>query len=61
MGPGRHLTLPDDWGKWAAAMARTTWDHTVVHAMTNWDIHDDSLTTEGHTITPLGNQCPAAD
>ena len=28
--------------------------------MSNWDIHDDSLLTEGHTITnPLGTQCPA--
>ena len=59
-GLGDHLTLPDDWGKWAAVMARSTSDHNVVDAMTNWDIHDDSLATEGHTITtPLGSQCPA--
>ena len=41
-------------------MARSTSDHTIADAMTNWDIHDDSLATEGHTITdPLGSQCPA--
>ena len=30
--------------------ARPT-DHNAADAMTNWDIHDDSLPTEGHTIT----------
>ena len=52
-GLGDHLTLPDDWGKWAAVgralVDRSTSD--VRLAMTNWDIHDDSLTTEGHIIT----------
>ena len=59
-GLGDHLTLPDDWGKWAAAAARSTDDNDRPPAITNWDNHDDSLTTEGHTITaPLGTQCPA--
>ncbi len=59
-GLGSSLTLPDDWGKWAAAAATSTTDHDFAHAMSNWDIHDDSLLTEGHTITyPLGSQCPA--
>ena len=59
-GLGSSLTLPDDWGKWAAAAATSTTDHDFAHAMSNWDIHDDSLLTEGHTITyPLGTQCPA--
>ena len=58
-GLGDHLTLPDDWGRWAAVTARSTADNNVVEAMTNWDIHDDSLTTEGHTITnPLGKPVP---
>ena len=52
--------MPDDWGKWAAVAATSTTDHDFAHAMSNWDIHDDSLLTEGHTITyPLGTQCPA--
>ena len=59
-GLGSSLTLPDDWGKWAAVAATSTTDHDFAHAMSNWDIHDDSLLTEGHTITyPLGTQCPA--
>ena len=59
-GLGSSLTLPDDWGKWAAAAATSTTDHDFAHAMSNWDIHDDSLLTEGHTLTnPIGTQCPA--
>ena len=63
-GLGDHLTMPDDWAKWAAVMARSTVDHGAASdpagAMSNWDIHDDSLLTEGHVITnPLGTQCPA--
>jgi len=58
-GLGPSLTLPDDWGKWAAVAALSNGDKDVAKAMSNWDIHDDSLTTEGHTITkPLGTQCP---
>jgi hypothetical protein len=58
-GLGKELTLPDDWAKWAAVAATSQTDHTFAQAMSNWDIHDDSLTTEGHTITsPLGTQCP---
>ncbi len=33
--------------------ARSTADGDGVKAMTNWDIHDDSLLTEGHTISRL--------
>jgi hypothetical protein len=59
-GLGKELTLPDDWGKWAAVAATSKVDKDVAKAMSNWDIHDDSLTTEGHTITsPIGTQCPA--
>jgi hypothetical protein len=58
-GLGAFLTLPDDWGRWAAVMARSTGDKNIVDAMTNWDIHDNSATDEGHVITtPLGTQCP---
>ena len=40
-------------------MARSTGDQNIVDAMTNWDIHDNSATDEGHAITsPLGTQCP---
>ena len=56
-GLGDHLVLPDDWGRWAAAVARTTWDSDPLKAMSSWDIHDDSLTTEGHVKT-YGKQCP---
>jgi hypothetical protein len=59
-GLGDHLTMPDDWGKWAAVMARSTTDATTAGALTNWDIHDDSLLTEGHLITG-GTQCAAID
>ena len=34
--------------------------HTTADAMTNWDIHDDSLTTEGHVKTG-GQQCDVVD
>jgi hypothetical protein len=57
---GDHLTLPDDWGRWAAVMARSTTDATTAGALTNWDIHDDSLLTEGHLDTD-GVQCAAVD
>jgi len=59
-GLGDHLTMPDDWAKWAAVMARSTADFNVAGAMTNWDIHDDSLLTEGHLKTG-GTQCVLAD
>ncbi len=51
-----HLTLPDDWGKWAAAAATSTIDHPgSIGAISNWDNHDDSAMTEGHVIYP--GQC----
>jgi hypothetical protein len=55
-GLGDHLTLPDDWGKWAAVAATSTDDHPLsVGAISNWDDHDDSALTEGHVIFP--GQC----
>jgi hypothetical protein len=54
-GLGESLTMPDDWAKWAAVAARTTTQSDPLKAMSNWDIHDDSLLTEGHTIWP--GQC----
>jgi hypothetical protein len=69
---GDHITLPDDWAKLAAVAAACTavpeidpfgnspTCHTAADAMTNWDIHDNSLPTEGHVKT-LGTQCVLAD
>jgi hypothetical protein len=63
-GLGNQLIMPDDWAKWAAVMARSTTDHGAANdpngAMSNWDIHDDSLATEGHVKTG-GVQCLLAD
>jgi hypothetical protein len=59
-GLGDHLTMPDDWGKWAAVMARSTIDASAATAMSNWDIHDDSALTEGHVFTN-GKQCALVD
>ena len=52
-GLGDHLTLPDDWGRWAAVAARSTTDQSdPLKAMTNWDIHDDSLHDRGSRHRP---------
>jgi hypothetical protein len=59
-GLGDHLTLPDDWARWANVAARSWRDHTTADYVTNWDIHDDtSNITEGHVMTG-GVQCDAA-
>ena len=48
-GLGDHLTMPDDWAKWADAAARSSQpDWTQAAYVSNWDIHDDMLDTEGH-------------
>jgi hypothetical protein len=67
------LTFPDDWPVLAAKFANCTavpndpTCHTTADAMTNWDIHDDSLATHngslannGHVLT-AGTQCLLAD
>jgi hypothetical protein len=56
-GLGDHLTMPDDWGRWAAVAARSWADHLQSDWITNWDIHDDLLNTEGHVNTA---QCDGA-
>ena len=61
-GLGDHLTLPDDWGRWAGrsrdcTAVPTTRRHTR-RMLTNWDIHDDSLTTEGHVTPPARSARP---
>ena len=60
-GLGDHLTLPDDWGRWAAVAAPTTVRHERPRQgrSSNWDIHDDSLLTEGHTSRPDRHAVPA--
>ena len=59
-GLGDHLTFPDDWAKLAVRAATCTYSvndpldcHTPGEASTisNWDIHDDQLKTEGHVKT----------
>jgi hypothetical protein len=55
-GLGDHLTMPDDWAKWAAVAAKSSGynsgvnvpDHTLADYMTNWDLHDDLTNVEGH-------------
>lgn len=48
-GLGDHLTMPDDWGKWADAVARSSQpDWTKAAYVSNWDIHDDMTDVEGH-------------
>jgi hypothetical protein len=59
-GLGDHLTMPDDWARWAAVAARSWNDFLQTDWITNWDIHDDLSTVEGHVITG-GVQCDAAD
>jgi hypothetical protein len=56
--PGQ-LTLPDDWAAWAAVAARSWNDFLQSDWITNWDIHDDLTTVEGHVITG-GAQCDPA-
>jgi hypothetical protein len=46
LGPGGRFTLPNDWAALATALASSD-DPTANPAM-RWDIHDDSLKTEGH-------------
>ena len=62
-GLGDHLTMPDDWAKLAARAATcTNTNDPLCHTpgtpsvISNWDIHDDSLLTEGHVKTG-GQQC----
>jgi len=63
-GLGDHLTLPDDWAKLAvrAATCSAGPNDLACHTpgdpstISNWDIHDDSLATEGHVKTG-GKQC----
>jgi hypothetical protein len=57
-GLGDHLTMPDDWGRWAAVAAKSSGyssnvspvDHSPAEALTNWDLHDDTSHVEGHVI-----------
>jgi hypothetical protein len=71
-GLGDHITLPDDWAKLAAraATCSSTYEDYYDDALSchtpgspgvisNWDIHDDSLLTEGHVNTS-GQQCDTA-
>jgi hypothetical protein len=57
-GLGDHLTMPDDWARWAAVAARSWNDHLQSDWISNWDIHDDLTTVEGHIKTG-GVQCDA--
>jgi len=57
-GLGDHLTMPDDWNKWAQVAARSWSDHQTSDYVTNWDIHDTIASApEGHVPGP---QCDAA-
>ena len=60
-GLGDHLTMPDDWGKWALrrrALVAASITRTA-RVVTNWDIHDDIATSpETHVVSP---QCDAGD
>jgi hypothetical protein len=46
-GPGGRFTLPSDWSMLAGAMADSD-DPTDPAPAMRWDIHDDTLKTEGH-------------
>ena len=39
-GLGDHLTMPDDWAKWANRRRALVVDHSTADYVTNWDIHD---------------------
>jgi hypothetical protein len=78
-GLGDHITLPADWPKLAGVAAQCTAGssvdnngvsnsnlcHTLAEAVTNWDIHDDSVTHDTPTtaidqVMTGGVQCPIA-
>jgi hypothetical protein len=46
-GPGGRFTLPSDWAMLAGALA-TSADVSDANPAKRWDIHDDTLKTEGH-------------
>jgi hypothetical protein len=47
LGPGGRFTLPSDWAMLAGALA-TSADPSDDNPAWRWDIHDDTLKTEGH-------------
>jgi hypothetical protein len=47
LGPGGRFTLPNDWATLAMALADSD-DPTDPNPAMRWDIHDDTLKTEGH-------------
>ena len=59
LGPGGRFTLPNDWAALAGALADSD-DPTGNPAM-RWDIHDDSLKTEGHVGGFCGPATAAID
>jgi hypothetical protein len=51
-GLGDHLTMPDDWARWANKAARSWSDHETADYVTNWDIHDGiSTSADTHVIS----------
>jgi hypothetical protein len=57
-GLGNHLTMPDDWNKWAQVAARSWRDHSTADYVTNWDIHDTILSAPDTHVNPA--QCDGA-
>ena len=53
LGPGGRFTLPADWAALANALA-TDADPTDDAPAMRWDIHDDTLKTEGHVPGACG-------
>lgn len=52
-GLGDHLTMPDDWAKWANVAARSYLDHSTADYITNWDIHDQMTTSPDTHVASL--------
>ena len=56
-GLGDHLMLPDDWGSWAAAVARTTWRQRSAQGDVQLG-HPRRLADDRGSRQDLGKQCP---
>ena len=60
-GLGDHLTLPDDWAKWANVAARSVYpDHSTADYITNWDIHDQMTSSPDTHVSATPAICDNA-
>jgi hypothetical protein len=58
-GPGGRFTLPNDWATIAAALADSA-NPSDTNPKMRWDIHDDTLKTEGHVAGFCAPPVPTA-